>query len=53
MARLAHAIRMADDGQSLAEYAVILALIAIFAILALLVLGDETSTVFGGVGKSV
>ena len=44
---------MADDGQGLAEYAFMLALIAIVAIVALLLTGDQVSTVFGGVGKSV
>ena len=53
MARLARAVRIADDGQGLAEYALILALIAIFVVLVLLVLGDQSSEVFHGVGKSV
>jgi Flp pilus assembly pilin Flp len=53
MAHMTRAVPMADDGQGLAEYAVILALIAIFVVLVLLVLGDQSSVVFHGVGKSV
>ena len=44
---------MSDDGQGLAEYAVMLALIAIVVIGALLLQGGQVSTVFGGVGSSV
>ena len=54
MARLLRAMRKANDGRpSLGEYSVILVLIAIFAIAALLVLGDPTTEVYRGVGKSV
>ncbi|HSO29291.1 MAG TPA: Flp family type IVb pilin [Candidatus Sulfomarinibacteraceae bacterium] len=42
-----------EDGQGLAEYALILALIAIVAIVALLVLGGQISTILSTVGKSV
>ena len=42
-----------DDGQGLAEYAVILALIAIVAIVALLFLGGQISSILFGVGRSV
>lgn len=42
-----------DDGQGLAEYALILALIAIVAIIALLFLGGQISSIIGGVGRSV
>ena len=42
-----------DDGQGLAEYALILALIAIVAIVALLLLGGQVSKVLSTVGKSV
>lgn len=40
-------------GQGLAEYALILALIAIVAILALIFLGSQVSKVLSTVGKSV
>ena len=41
------------DGQGLAEYALILALIAIIAIVALIFLGGEISTIFSHVGNSI
>jgi Flp pilus assembly pilin Flp len=43
----------AERGQGLAEYALILALIAIVAILALLFLGSQISTILSRVGTSV
>ena len=42
-----------DDGQGLAEYALILALIAIVAIVALIFLGNQVSTILSKVGASV
>lgn len=45
--------RRHQDGQGLAEYALILALIAIVAILALLFLGGQISTILSTVGNSV
>jgi len=42
-----------EDGQGLAEYALILALIAIVAIVALLFLGGQVSKILSTVGKSV
>jgi pilus assembly protein Flp/PilA len=42
-----------DDGQGLAEYALILALIAIVAIVALLFLGDQISSILFTIGDSV
>jgi pilus assembly protein Flp/PilA len=42
-----------EDGQGLAEYALILALIAIVAIVALIFLGSQVSTILSKVGKSV
>ena len=42
-----------DEGQGLAEYALILALIAIVAIVALLFLGGQISGILNTVGKSV
>jgi Flp pilus assembly pilin Flp len=42
-----------DEGQGLAEYALILALIAIVAIIALIFLGSQVSTILSTVGKSV
>lgn len=40
-------------GQGLAEYALILALVAIVAILALIFLGEQISEILGKVGESV
>ena len=42
-----------DEGQGLAEYALILALIAIVAIIALIFLGGQVSTILSTVGDSV
>ena len=42
-----------EDGQGLAEYALILALIAIVAIVSLIFLGSKVSTILSTVGKSV
>jgi pilus assembly protein Flp/PilA len=42
-----------DEGQGLAEYALILALIAIVAIIALIFLGSQVSQILSTVGKSV
>jgi pilus assembly protein Flp/PilA len=42
-----------DEGQGLAEYALILALIAIVAIVALLFLGGQVSKILSTVGNSV
>jgi Flp pilus assembly pilin Flp len=42
-----------EDGQGLAEYALILALIAIVAIIALIFLGTQVSGILSTVGKSV
>jgi pilus assembly protein Flp/PilA len=46
-------VRDDDEGQGLAEYALILALIAILAIVALLFLGGQVKTVLSTVGKSI
>jgi pilus assembly protein Flp/PilA len=45
--------RSDEEGQGLAEYALILALIAIVAILALIFLGGQISGILSNVGKSV
>ncbi len=50
---LISSLRSDDRGQGLAEYALILALIAIVAILALLFLGSQISTILSRVGNSV
>ena len=42
-----------EEGQGLAEYALILALIAIVAIVALIFLGSQVSTILSTVGSSV
>jgi pilus assembly protein Flp/PilA len=46
-------IRTDEEGQGLAEYALILALIAIVAIVALLFLGGQVSSILHTVGASV
>ena len=46
-------IRQDEDGQGLAEYALILALIAIVAIVALIFLGGQVSQILSNVGNSV
>ena len=46
-------IRRDEEGQGLAEYALILALIAIVAIIALIFLGTQVSTILSKVGASV
>ena len=42
-----------EEGQGLAEYALILALIAIVAIIALIFLGSQVSTILSKVGASI
>jgi pilus assembly protein Flp/PilA len=42
-----------EEGQGLAEYALILALIAIVAIIALIFLGTQVSTILSTVGDSI
>ncbi len=42
-----------EEGQGLAEYALILALIAIIAIVALIFLGGQISNILNAVGQSV
>jgi len=42
-----------EEGQGLAEYALILALIAIVAIVALIFLGGQVSSILNKVGSSV
>ena len=54
--RIAARLRQAwgdDNGQGLAEYALILALIAIVAIIALIFLGTQVSTILSKVGNSI
>jgi len=46
-------IRNDDEGQGLAEYALILTLIALVAIIALIFLGTQVSTIINTIGKSV
>jgi pilus assembly protein Flp/PilA len=46
-------LRSDEEGQGLAEYALILALIAIVAIVALIFLGGQVSTILSTVGDSV
>ena len=46
-------VRSDEDGQGLAEYALILALIAIVAIVALLFLGSQISSILSVIGASL
>ena len=50
---LISSIRSNEEGQGLAEYALILALIAIVAIIVLIFLGGQVSTILSTVGDSV
>ena len=51
--RATEVLRRDEDGQGLAEYALILALIAIIAIVALIFLGGQVSKILSTVGNSV
>jgi pilus assembly protein Flp/PilA len=53
IAALISALRREEEGQGLAEYALILALIAIVAIIALIFLGNQVSQILSTVGKSI
>jgi pilus assembly protein Flp/PilA len=53
VSRFLSVMRRQQDGQGLAEYALILALIAIVAIVALIFLGNQVSTILSTVGSSV
>jgi pilus assembly protein Flp/PilA len=46
-------LRRDEEGQGLAEYALILALIAIVAIIALIFLGQQVSSILSKVGDSI
>ena len=46
-------LRRDEEGQGLAEYALILALIAIVAIIALIFMGNQVSSIMSTVGKSI
>jgi pilus assembly protein Flp/PilA len=50
---LIYLVRRDDEGQGLAEYALILALIAIVAIVALIFLGTQVSNILSTVGNSL
>ena len=51
--RITQALARDEEGQGLAEYALILALIAIIAIIALIFLGGQISSTLSTVGKSI
>jgi pilus assembly protein Flp/PilA len=53
LAKLVSTLRRDEEGQGLAEYALILALIAIVAIIALIFLGGRVSQILSDVGNSV
>ena len=50
---IANFLNRDEDGQGLAEYALILALIAIVAIIALIFLGSQVSKTLSTVGSSI
>jgi len=53
VALIASIISTDEEGQGLAEYALILTLIALVAIIALIFLGSQVSTILDTVGRSV
>jgi pilus assembly protein Flp/PilA len=53
LAAIIDLFRTDEEGQGLAEYALILALIAIVAIIALIFLGNQVSTILSTVGNSI
>jgi pilus assembly protein Flp/PilA len=53
LSALISSFRRNDEGQGLAEYALVLALIAIIAIVALIFLGGQVSTILSKVGASI
>ena len=53
LARLLSSIHREDEGQGLAEYALILALIAVVAIVALLFLGNQVSDKLSVIGSTI
>jgi pilus assembly protein Flp/PilA len=50
---LSAAVRRDEEGQGLAEYALVLALIAIVVIAAVIFLGGQINTIMSNVGKSI
>jgi Flp pilus assembly pilin Flp len=53
IALISRIIRTNDEGQGLTEYALILTLIAIVAIVALIFMGTQVSSIINTIGKSV
>ena len=53
LSRILAAIRRDEDGQGLAEYALILALIAIVAVLALVFLGSQISGILSTIAENI
>ena len=51
--KVLNALDRDEEGQGLAEYALILALIAIVAIIALIFLGGQVSKILSNVGNSI
>jgi pilus assembly protein Flp/PilA len=51
--KLSAAVRRDEEGQGLAEYALILALIAIVVIAAVIFLGGQINTIMSNVGTSI
>jgi pilus assembly protein Flp/PilA len=53
IARILKHVRRDEDGQGLAEYALILALIAVVAIVALLFMGSQVSSKLSVIGSTL
>ena len=51
--QLLASFRQDEEGQGLAEYALILALIAVVAIIALIFLGNQVSGILDNVGSTI
>ena len=51
--KVLNAVNRDEEGQGLAEYALILALIAIVAIVALTLLGTQVSTILNTIAKAI
>jgi len=53
LAAIKNRLPMREEGQSLAEYALILALIAVMAIVALTLLGNQISAILNQIANSL
>ena len=53
MLQLFHAVLLDESGQDLAEYAILIGLIALAVIVAVRLLGGTVSNVYNGIGSSL